>query len=286
VLSQQLVPFTKYSGCGNDFILIDNSASFLSIACPTAVVRLCHRQFGVGGDGLVLLEKSDIADFRMRIYNADGTEAEMCGNGIRCLAHFIHERNPNVHTFKIETMHKLVSVNIEDDNINVEMPLPTEIKDNLDIIVNDKTWTGHFLNTGVPHFVLFVDDLEADDLFLQAPFIRSHSEFCPRGTNVDFAKVLNDKTIAVRTYERGVEKETLACGTGAAAVAWTAARLFNLPSPITIYPRSQESLQITYDGLPPAPSKIKMKGPANKIFQGEIALGSLGFQLKSSPLFR
>lgn len=261
-----LLSFDKYSACGNDFILVDNHVSNHSFSQHT-IMRLCHRQQGIGADGLILLERSQKADFRMRIFNADGSEAEMCGNGVRCLARFIQSTGVNKDSFCIETMYQMVSIQVKQDLVSVKMPSPTDVE-SVSLKIGNNEIALHYLDTGVPHAVWFVDDLEDENKFALAPQIRRHPLF-PKGANVDLATIRSPADIAVRTYERGVEQETLACGTGAVAVAVAAAQKYQLKSPINIHTRSGEAIQISFKS---EPLEIIMSGPARKVFSGIIPL--------------
>lgn len=245
-------PLCKYSGCGNDFFLIDNRERFF-FPDPPLIQELCAQQ----ADGVILLENSSLSDFRMRIFNADGSEAEMCGNGVRCLMQFIRDLHPEKFHCSIETLAGVVIAMADVQGIKVKMPTPVGFNFNLKI----DQWVCHFVNTGVPHTVIFVDDLEQNSWMEAAPLIRHHLNFAPKGTNVNFAQLHQDG-IAVRTYERGVEGETLACGTGATAAALIAARLYNLPSPIRVIPRSQDPLFVEFD---PTFSSVALIGPAHRI---------------------
>lgn len=257
------IPFSKYSGCGNDFVVIDNRSAIFADRCSQATIsRLCHRQFGIGADGIILLENSDKADYRMRIFNADGSEAEMCGNGVRCLALFIHELQLANKKFTLETMHQKMQICVEGSKVCVYLPPVTEFKYFIPLSIEGRELTLHSLNTGVPHVVVFVEDIENDAYLAMAPHIRYHPLFHPKGTNVNFATINSEHTIVVRTYERGVEAETLACGTGAIAVALAAAKVHGLPSPITIQTRSQDFLHISFN------NGLTMTGPAIKTFEG------------------
>lgn len=275
-------PFSKYSGCGNDFILIDNRQLHL-LPSKQAITRLCHRQQGIGADGLIFLEasQSSNASYRMRIFNADGSEAEMCGNGLRCLAQYIRSLEKTADCFAIETMHQRMEISILQDLISVSMPPPS--KPSLKkLSISENEVILHCLDTGVPHAVLFVDDLEKNNLFSLAPAIRFHKEFHPKGTNVNYAKILPDQSVAIRTYERGVEQETLACGTGAVAVAIASANAYQIPAPIKIHTRSGDCLHINFQGTSSFLTHLVMTGPAIKIFEGSTDLEMFGFQLKSS----
>lgn len=280
------VSFTKYSGCGNDFILIDNRQLDL-FPSKQAIVHLCHRQQGIGGNGLIFLENSTNhkATYRMRIFNADGSEAEMCGNGVRCLANYIRSIEPIQRSFNIETMHAILPVSFQADLVQVTLPPPKEISLKK-IWLQQKQMTLHCMDTGVPHAVYFADDSESKALFLLASSIRFHEAFHPRGTNVNFATILSDQSVAVRTYERGVEEETLACGTGAVAVAIASTLTYQLCPPIKIRTRSNDCLDINFQGNISHLTNVVMTGPANKIFEGCVDIKMFGFQLKSSPSFQ
>lgn len=266
------IPFAKYSGCGNDFILIDNRIRNLSFPIQT-IQRLCNRQQGIGADGLIFLETSHLDGilYRMRIFNADGSEAEMCGNGLRCLAHYIRSIEQTPQKFRIETMHQQMEVSFNQDLVNVSMPSPSP-KYLKTLAIGQKEFPLHCIDTGVPHAVLFVEDIEQDNIFDVAPTIRFHQEFQPKGTNVNFAKVLPDQSVAIRTYERGVEQETLSCGTGAVAAAIISASVYQLKTPITIRTRSNDCLSIDFKGSPCNLKNLQMTGPAIKIFEGSFQI--------------
>lgn len=259
--------FSKYTGCGNDFILIDNRSLFFpSDNRPSVVQKLCHRHLGIGADGVILLENSSKANYRMRIYNSDGTEAEMCGNGIRCLMQFINALTSTTHAH-IETMERLIYAEKDGCDIRVEMGLPTDMRWN----VNADGFQGHFLNTGVPHFVIFVDDVEGIDLEKAGRALRWHSAFTPKGTNVNFATLL-PSCIRYRTFERGVEGETLACGTGAVAVAVAAHTVQKTLGPVTLLTSSGQKLEVNFKE---DFSNLTMKGPATHIFNGSVCFSGV-----------
>lgn len=281
------LPFYKYSGCGNDFILIDNRQQLFNLETASRfkaepIVQLCHRRLGIGADGIVLLEFSLKADFRMRIFNADGSEAEMCGNGLRCLVRFIQDLGIPGNKFLIETMHQLIPTTISEKCVSAEMPAPTNCRFFEQLVIEETSYTLHYLDTGVPHAVIFVEDLQNHQLMLIAPKIRYHPYFMPKGTNVNFATINSNNEVEVRTYERGVEGETLACGTGAAAVAIAAAHVHGLRSPISIRPKSGDMIYINLPEAADSPSEespfsftqgITMSGPAVRVFNGTIFIG-------------
>lgn len=265
------VPFAKYSGCGNDFVLIDHRQPFWPFENKQLVVKLCERRKGIGADGIILLENSTKADFRMRILNADGSEAEMCGNGIRCLSKFIRQLGYTTEKYAIESNAGIHSLSCHDDLVTVDMGIPTEIMLNQSIPLKGQKVLLSHVNTGVPHVVIFVEDLEDNRLMEIAPEIRRHRRFQPRGTNVNFVKV-NHQEIYVRTYERGVEGETLACGTGATAVAFIVNQTHNIPFPLNVHTRSGDTLTIAFQQDSNHQLRGTMTGPAQLIYQGTFNL--------------
>ncbi len=255
------ISFAKYHGAGNDFILIDDRALSFPIEKPDLIAALCQRCFGIGADGLILLQPSSKADYRMRIFNQDGSEAAMCGNGIRCLVDFAQPLAP---ACTVETGHGVLNCQIKDGQIGVHLGAPLALNSH-SLSLEGQNWDIHVLNTGVPHGVIFVDDVHIIDVMRLAPQIRFHPLFFPEGINVNFASVSREGTIAVRSYERGVEGETLSCGTGSAAVGWMAAKLFDLPAPIQIHNRDKtHSLEVHID------KGLELWGTATKVFEGNV----------------
>lgn len=265
-------PFVKYHGNGNDFILIDGRFFAQFLLEPAWIQKICHRHYGVGGDGVIFLGNSGSADYRMRIFNSDGGEASMCGNGIRCLILFIEKLGDTRSEWKIETAKEILRCRKEKDEIFVNLGIPT--------IVSwpevGQTQNPLFVvDTGVPHAVVFEEDLSQTLVEERGRKIRFSSEFSPEGVNVNFAFRKGEREWAVRTYERGVEKETMACGTGAAAVAFVAARLSQKSLPIKIVPFSNldsEGMDFQFFPLSNNHWEIEMKGRAQEVFTGQIPL--------------
>jgi len=218
-----MIPFTKMHGNGNDFVLIDEYKK-LKIPekdKPSFVRAVCNRRFGVGADGVLFVQPSEIADVKFRYFNSDGSEAEMCGNGIRCFARYVVEEGYTGRNPKIETLAGVIEVEVDYSNewwIRVDMGKPK-----LDGVWDYKGYKLYSVNTGVPHVVIFVNSLNFDIVPI-AREIRYLSLF-PNGTNVNFVRVLDRKKIEIRTYERGVEDETLSCGTGSVAAVAVANKL-------------------------------------------------------------
>lgn len=268
------VPFWKYHGAGNDFILLDFSLSSPCDDLSLLARHLCDRRHGIGADGLLLLLPSLVADFQMRIFNADGSEPSMCGNGIRCLASYIFKKE-RLSEVTIETAHAVLRCHQFEGEIAVNLGSPTILHwpaqlENQDLYV---------VNTGVPHAVLFVDALDEIVVNELGRQIRFHPRFSPEGVNVNFVSVSKEGEVAIRTYERGVESETLACGTGAAAAAFAAKKVKNLEPLISIQTRSSfEGRKISYhrqlrfqfsrDDNP----EIEMIGSAKEVFSGVIQI--------------
>lgn len=239
--------FSKIVGSGNDFIVIDNREGKIKNRKNLAI-KLCNRKFGIGADGLLFLEKSNKADFKMRIFNPDGSEAEMCGNGLRCLLRFIYESSlSNKRKLKIETMAGVLEGEIKGKNIKIKMKLIGEPKLNIEIPVDNEIIIGNYINTGVPHTVVFVENVEKINVSEIGPKIRYNRIFGEKGTNVDWVEIVKDGLIKIRTYERGVEGETLSCGTGTVASAIITFLNKGMVSPINVITRSNEILKVYFD---------------------------------------
>lgn len=266
--------FSKYVGCGNDFILFDNRSGVFPSHDGDLIRQLCHRQYGIGADGIILLEESEKADFAMRIFNADGGEAEMCGNGIRCLMKFIQELGISLSSCLVETMCRTHRLTISKDLVSVDMGAPTEVAWNIPIEMEANAWTIQFLNTGVPHAILFMKEIESFDLASWGPKFRYHSQFHPQGTNFSVATFPVNGKMSIRTYERGVEGETLACGTGATAAALAGAYLYDQKSPITVQTRLQEKLVIEFQRQGDLFSNVTMSGPSTCTYRGEVDISN------------
>jgi len=266
------LPFSKYSGCGNDFILIDARTCSQIPSEEEWIPRLCRRKTGIGADGVIFLEHSSAADWKMRIFNADGKEAEMCGNGIRCLLRFLEETSSSKSSCMIETKSGLLQGRYTETGIAVDMGRPSEIRWDIPLLISGREMTVHHIDTGVPHACLFIDKEEDWDVEKDGRTIRNHPVFQPRGVNVNFIRAIDDRTIRVRTYERGVEGETLACGTGAAASALAFAKQYGARGSVNVTTSSGETLKISFFLENGAFEKVLMEGPAVKVFEGNITI--------------
>jgi diaminopimelate epimerase len=267
-----MIKFTKAVATGNDFIIVDNRDSVLKTGLSGIAKKLCDRFYGVGADGLLLVEKSSAADFKMRIFNSDGSEAEMCGNGSRCAALYAHSKKIAPDNMKIETMAGMLNANVRGQIVKVKLTDPKDIQWNLCLMIHECPYKVNLANTGVPHVIHFVDDLEAIEVNKLGPKMRYHEEFSPNGANVNFVKIAdkNKNKIAVRTYERGVEDETLACGTGAVASAIISAEAEKLVSPITVETRSGELLKVYFESHEGNFKNVYLEGKVRLVYEGEI----------------
>ncbi len=261
------------SGAGNDFVLIDNRAQKFKLG-RDQIVALCDRHRGIGADGVIILvpSNSDEADWAWQFYNSDGSIGEMCGNGARCFARFVQKRTGNPHDFTFETGAGIIMADFQGENVTVNLTSPTNLRLDLKVALSGGSQTLHFINTGVPHVVLFVED--ADQAMVQplGKEIRWHPEFAPKGTNVNFVQVLGPNHIRVRTFERGVEGETLACGTGVAASALISARVHQFDSPVRVQVQGGDQLEVSFRLRKGEFSDVRLTGPADFVFEGKIEL--------------
>lgn len=241
------IPFYKMSGSGNDFIIIDNRAGVVpEELLDTIIVKACRRQMSIGADGLILIENSDNANFKWRFYNSDGSEADMCGNGARCTARFAVEMGIAQSPMTWETTVGVISAEVNGAVAKVNMPKPHDIRYDYTVNVDGEVLPINSANTGVPHAVLFSQAIDDIEIVALGRAIRCHNDYAPKGTNVNFAAKDGDNAIAVRTYERGVEDETLACGTGSIASALIASHKFNMTSPVAVRTRGGEILNVYF----------------------------------------
>ena len=260
------IPFTKMHGAGNDFIVVDDRDRSFPVDDHEFIAGICARRNGVGSDGVILLQPSDCADLRMRFINPDGGEVEMCGNGARCFARKAYNLGAVPAAMTIETMAGPVRAEVFGEQIRLELTDPADLQIDLDLGLD---WPSDFVNTGVPHVVAWVDDVQAVDLVTMGRAIRYHEHFSPAGTNANIAKVEADGSLTVRTYERGVEGETLACGTGAAAVGVLAARRGWVSLPVSVHCASGYDLVIDH-----AQGMTSLSGNAETVYEGIIEYGN------------
>jgi len=273
------IEFEKMNGAGNDFIMIDNRDGLIQLA-HTHIRQLCDRRRGIGADGVILLEPEPQADFRMRYYNRDGGEAEMCGNGARCVARFaaslgLGGRKDGKVVLRFATTPGLMGATVDEGHVTIEMTNATSFEKSVSLVVADRSEIVHVINTGVPHVVIETPDVNtiADDEILErGRRIRYHERFEPQGTNVNFVSVSPERAVEIRTYERGVEGETFACGTGAVAGAVVTAQLATTSSPVKMITRGGEELTVSFVVEPGGASKVFLSGPAALNFKGSVEL--------------
>ncbi|MEI6279108.1 MAG: diaminopimelate epimerase [Verrucomicrobiae bacterium] len=265
--------FTKMNGAGNDFVVVDNRALDLALS-GDAIAKLCDRHRGVGADGLLAVEPSESgADFRMRYYNADGGEAEMCGNGARCFARFARRLLPQPPaSLRFDTPAGLIRATFSGGLVTITMSEPHDHREPQELDVAGALCGVHFLNTGVPHAVVFVDAVEAVDIARAGAALRRHPAFAPNGANANFAQVVSPGNLVLRTFERGVEAETLACGTGVCAAALLHHLATGAPSPVAVRVRGGETLRVGFDSSGGF-KNVTLTGPADFVFDGSIPPG-------------
>ncbi len=270
------LPFTKMSGSGNDFLIIDHRRKCIPQNLqPSLVERVCRRMFSAGGDGVILIEESENADFRWQFYNADGSVAEMCGNGARCAARFAFVNNIAAETMCFETVAGVIEAQIgEGQQVRISMTEPGPLRENLEVDTGLIVHGASFINTGVPHVVIFVDE---GDIPVKkwGRTVRMDRQFQPDGTNVNFVTMLDAGEIRARTYERGVEDETRACGTGAVASAIVTSKKGMTKSPVTVVTSGGDRLVIDFDLQGGCAKKVHLTGPAHIIYHGELTAESL-----------
>ena len=280
------IPFTKLSGTGNDFIIIDHRKPFISPEDQSEFARLvCRRRFSIGADGLILIDNSETADFRWQFYNGDGSKAEMCGNGARCAARFAYVNDIGPAAMRFETTAGEIEAFIlstSGETVKIRLTGPEDLRLHIPLSVGNVEQSLHFINTGVPHTVVLVNDAGMVPVADWGREIRFHETFQPAGTNANFIQVLPGDTLMVRTYERGVEGETMACGTGAVASALITALLDQANPPVTVITSGGEKLTIHFsikeeDGRRQLDldKGIFLEGPAHKVYEGKMGPDAL-----------
>lgn len=255
--------FYKYQGCGNDFVIIDNRSQIFDKPNTKLINFLCNRRFGIGADGLICLENAEGFDFKMVYFNADGNESSMCGNGGRCIVAFAKYLNilkNKAHFTAIDGAHK---AEIEDDIVSLGM------QDISDILVTD---THLFLDSGSPHHVTFVDDVESVDVKSEGSKIRYGAPYFKEGSNVNFVTQIEGNTFKVRTYERGVEDETLSCGTGVTAVAIAIHKTGKTTKNTVNLETRGGNLNVSFKSEKGVYTDIYLKGPAIQVYKGLITI--------------
>jgi diaminopimelate epimerase len=271
----RMVPVVKMSGTGNDFLMVDNRGGLLNEGEAAALAKAaCPRRVSAGADGVILIERATQPghDFRMRIFNADGSEAEMCGNGARCAAVFARQCGAAGPAQQIETLAGTVSAAVGADGrsakVQLSQPSPLEKKSAVAVLGRPRDlWC---INTGVPHAIEFVANVAAVDVKAAGAAIRHHEVFQPKGTNADFVQLLGGDALQIRTYERGVEDETLACGTGATAAAIAAGLVHGYRSPVKVRTAGGDTLTIHFERQGDGVARPFLEGAVETIYKGEF----------------
>jgi len=265
------IDFYKMSGSGNDFIIIDNRNMVVNEAGLTNfIASVCRRKMSVGADGLILIENADAVDFKWRFFNSDGSVAEMCGNGARCAARFAYLNGIAGSEMSFETKAGIVHAKVAKDRVKIKMPDPADLKTDYTLELENSTLSVSSVNTGVPHVVVEADNIDDIEIVKMGREIRFHDVFAPAGTNVNFVCLQNDDIVAIRTYERGVEDETLACGTGAIACAIVMANKAKIKSPANVMTRSGGCLYIHYKEKQGRFYDILLEGDARIIYKAQL----------------
>ena len=255
------ISFVKMHGAGNDFVMIDDREETFPVGEPALIARLANRPDGIGCEGVILVRKSSTADFRMRFFNPDGSEADLCGNGARCVAAFaLSIGAAPAAKMRFETAAGEIGAEVlSPDLVRVEMPQPRDLRVN-------------FVNSGVPHAIVPVEDLPRTAVDDEGRRIRYSEAFAPAGTNVDFVRFDGTHALSIRTYERGVEAETFACGTGAVASAVVGVDQHGLQFPVTVTTARGEKLVIDGERTSAGFQKITLTGPVRTIYSGNYVL--------------
>lgn len=261
------IPFFKMVASGNDFVVVDNRRRVVKNALQFAK-RVCARHTGIGADGVLLFENSRKGDFKMRIINADGSEAEACGNGFRCIARYAKEKLKFPDSFHFESLSGSVQAWVNAHKVRVQLPNPKALEMRASMEVSGNRLHYSFINTGVPHVVVFVQGLSNMDVEHLGPLVRYNRQFQPRGTNVNFVEVENKHEIRVSTYERGVEKETLACGTGSTASAIISTLAGYVSPPVKVVTSGGEILVIDFKRKGRKITHVTLEGEARFVYEG------------------
>ena len=266
------IPFQKMAGAGNNFLVIDAPKN---IDLKKLALKACDRMNGIGADGILIFDKSKKADYKMRIINADGSEAEMCGNGARCMAvYIVNHKKPKKKLFAMETLAGNILGEAKGNIASVRLSDPKNHRTDIPLNVLGRKITVQYIDTGVPHTIIFVNDIDKIDVKKIGEAVRNHEAFKPRGTNVNFVEQVSDTLINVRTYERGVEDETQACGTGSVASAIITYLKANPnvenkeKNHIKVCTTGKEILEITFDIINRRSTNVWLKGSAILIAEG------------------
>ena len=263
------IRFTKMSGSGNDFVIIDNRIPIMDDSQKADFVkRVCDRKMSVGADGVIFVENSNKADIKWDFYNDDGSSAEMCGNGGRCVARYAAEMGITPNELTLETVAGIIEAKVNGANVRVKLTSPENLRQDIIAELNGSQYKIDSLNTGVPHAIIYTDDVENVNVKEVGNGIRFHEVFSPSGTNVNFVQKVGEHDLKIRTYERGVEDETLACGTGTVASALVSSYKNLVKPPVKVETRGGEVLKVDFN--PSKESDVFLEGLTRIAYEGTL----------------
>lgn len=264
------IPFHKMHGAANDFIVVDDRQQTFPTHDREWMAAIMARNTGVGSEGILLVQPSETADFRMRFFNPDGGEVDMCGNGARCIARFAAERGVAPATMRFDTLAGVVGAEVTGETVRLTMTPPTDWRMNQSLSLDGQRVPYHFVNSGVPHVVIETDDVATTDVRKLGAAIRYHQDFAPDGTNVNFISITGGNALRLRTYERGVEAETPACGTGIVGCALIAGRAGKVNPPVRVTSAGGHVLTVDYRLTENGAEHVTLTGPTEHVFQGTL----------------
>ena len=268
-----IVSFWKMHGAGNDFMLVDDRGLTFPASDRAWLAAVSARRTGIGCEGIILIQPSATADFRMRFFNPDGGEVDMCGNGARCVARLAHDLGVAPAGMRFETGAGTIRADIVGDRVRLGMTPPHDWRLNRTLVLPDGRRPYGFVNSGVPHVVIEAEQLDKVDVARIGAAVRYHADFAPKGTNANFIAVTGPRALRIRTYERGVEAETLACGTGIVAAGLVAGRLGRVTPPVQITCSSGDILEVDYRLTADGAEDVTLLGPAAYVFTGTVECG-------------
>jgi diaminopimelate epimerase len=263
-------PFWKMHGAGNNFILLDDRSLRFPCTDSALIRRLCDRHTGIGSEGLLLLQPSRSGNYRMRFFNPDGAEAGMCGNGARCIARLAHDLGAAPAAMHIETASGMLVAEVLSDSVRLHLPAPVDCRCHQTLELSKQPVRYHAIHTGVPHAVIETQSLDSMDVCGIGAAMRHHAAFAPQGTNVDFMTITGPQALRVRTYERGVEAETPACGTGITACALVAGHLGRVTPPVRVTCQHGDTLEVGFRMTADGFQDVTLLGPAAYVFEGTV----------------
>lgn len=264
------IPFWKMHGAGNDFVLIDDRKLTFPVKDRVWLESIGSRRTGVGCEGIILVQPSTKAHFTMRFFNPDGSEVDMCGNGARCVARLAHDIGVAPAAMTFETGAGIIAAEMVGNQVRLAMTTPKDWRLNQTIEIDGVKRPYGFVNSGVPHVVMPLVHLDKEDVAKTGAAIRYHKDFAPKGTNVNFIHITGPSSLSIRTYERGVEAETLACGTGIVASGLIAGRMGWVTSPVKITCAGGDVLEVNFKLMDDGAQDVTLLGPAVYVFSGEL----------------